>query len=505
MGPVRVSTPNMHRQLATVRPSEARPPPAFSPAAHPSLPHILVTDDRPEVLQLVDRSLGERYRCEFASSRAQARTKLAGSEFHLALCDLEMLGESGFDLAEEIAEEHPDTALVLITDTDAPELARKAFALGGHGVHGYLVKPFWPGQLLITVMNALRRRELEVSERSSRLNLEERRQKIIDMAPMPIYVKDASHRYVFANGRADELAGRGKGQLIGETDESIMDPDALERTRSDDRQILDEGSTHRAEETLEIDGVERTFQTVKFPLLNEGGKATAVCGISIDVTGQREALHLRDELATAQEQAIEELRLSRQETVARLSKAIELHDFSTGEHVDRMAGVAAFLGDELGLDAERSLLLRVAAPMHDVGKIATPDEILRKPGPLSPEERVEMERHTVVGHEILAHSKSDLLRLAATIALTHHERYDGTGYPRGLLAEEIPLEGRITAVADVFDALLSDRCYRRALSVNEALEIIEAGRGTHFDPEIVDVLVDSLEEVLRLRARAETS
>lgn len=484
----------------TIDPSEARPVLYPPPIARPGLARILVTDDRPEVLQLVDRSLGERYRCEFATSHDQARKKLAASDFHLALCDLEMLGESGFDLAEEITEEHPDTALVLITDTDDPELARKAFGLGGHGVHGYLVKPFWPGQLLITAMNALRRRELEVSERSYRVNLEQRRQKIIDMAPMPIYVKDGSYRYIFANEQADELAGRGEGELIGETDEAIMGPAAVEQTRTDDRQILSGGATHRAEETLEIGGVERTFQTVKFPLLNEKGDATAVCGISVDVTGQRDALRLRDELAIAQQQAIEELRQSRQETVERLSKAIELHDFSTGEHIDRMAKVAAFLGAELGLDAERVLLLRVASPMHDVGKIAIPDEILRKAGPLTPTERAEMQRHTVVGHELLANSRSELLRLAATIALTHHERFDGTGYPRGLTAAEIPLVGRITAVADVFDALLSDRCYRPAMSVNDTVEIIENGRGTHFDPQIVDVLIDGLDEVLQLRA-----
>jgi PAS domain S-box-containing protein len=484
----------------TIDSPEAKPLPYPPPIARPGLARVLVTDDRPEVLQLVDRSLGARYRCEFATGLDQAREKLAAKDFHLAVCDLEMLGESGFDLAEGIAEEHPDTALVLITDRDDPELAKKAFDLGGHGVHGYLVKPFWPGQLLITAMNALRRRELEVSERSYRVNLEERRQKILDMAPMPIYVKDGSYRYIFANGRADELAGRGEGELIGETDEAIMGPAALEQTRAEDRQILSDGATHRAEETLEIGGVERTFQTVKFPLLNEKGHAIAVCGISVDVTGQRDALRLRDELAAAQQQAIEELRQSRQETVERLSKAIELHDFSTGEHVDRMAKVAAFLGAELGLDAERVLLLRVASPMHDVGKIATPDEILRKPGSLTPAERTKMQRHTVVGHELLANSKSELLRLAATIALTHHERFDGAGYPRGLTATEIPLEGRIAAVADVFDALLSHRCYRPAMSVDETVRIIEEGRGTHFDPQIVDLLIDGVEEVLRLRA-----
>jgi PAS domain S-box-containing protein len=483
----------------TINTSEEQPTPHSPSPRRPGLARILITDDRPEVLKLVDRSLGEHYRCDFAASLDQARKKLAASDFQLALCDLEMLGESGFDLAEEIAEGHPDTALVLITEMDDPRLARKAFGLGGHGVHGYLVKPFWPGQLLITAMNALRRRELEVAERARRANLEERRQKIIEMTPIPIYVKDGSYRYTFANGPADELAGRQGGGLVGETDEAIMSPEALEQTRADDLQILGDGVTHRAEETIEIGGVERTFQSVKFPLLDEKGQANAVCGISIDVTAQREALRLRDELAIAQEQAMEELRLSRQETVERLAKAVEMHDLSTGGHVDRIARVAAFLGAELGLDAERVHLLRVAAPMHDVGKLATPSEILRKPGPLTPSERAEMQRHTVVGHEILANSKSELLRLAARIALTHHERYDGTGYPRGLSGEEIPLEGRITAVADVFDALLSDRCYRPAMSVDETVEIIEAGRGTHFDPKVVDVLIDGLAEVLRLR------
>jgi putative two-component system response regulator len=279
-----------------------------------------------------------------------------------------------------------------------------------------------------------------------------------------------------------------------------MAPEAVERTRAVDRRILQEGTTYEAEETHEIGGVERTFQTVKFPLLDEDGRATAVCGIATDITAQREALRLRDELAAAQHDAIEELRLSRQETVERLTKAIELHDFSTGKHVDQMAKVAAMLGTLLGLDAKRVQLLRLAAPMHDVGKIATPSEILRKPGLLTADERKEMNRHTTVGHEILADSESELLRTAATIALTHHERYDGSGYPRGLAGKEIPLEGRITAVADVFDALLSDRPYRPAYPVEKAVEIVKENRGARFDPEIVDLLLEHLDQALSLRA-----
>jgi PAS domain S-box-containing protein len=451
------------------------------------------------MLHLVDRALGRQYRCEFAGSVTQAHGKLESTSFELALCDLQMLDGSGLRLAEKITEEHPETAVVLVTERDDPDLARRAFGFGVHGVHGYLVKPFWPGQLLITVMNALRRRELETLESTHRLNLEERRQAIIEMAPMPVYVKDDAYRYVFANPRADDLAGQEKGQLLGKTDEVIMAPETLVHTRAVDREILENGTTYEAKETLTIGGVERTFQTVKFPLLDEDGRANAICGISTDVTAQEDALRLRDELATAQQRAIDELQLSRQETVERLTKAIELHDLSTGEHIDRIGALAAFLGARLGLDAAGVHLLRVAAPMHDVGKIATPSEILRKPGPLTPDEREEMRRHTTVGHEILANSESDLLRLAATIALTHHERCDGGGYPRGLAGEEIPLEGRIIAVADVFDALLSNRPYRPALPLGKAIEILEDGRGSQFDPQIVDVLLAHLDEALSLR------
>lgn len=482
----------------TTNPTESRQP--VHPAQNRTgLARILVTDDQPEMLQLVDRALGKRYRCEFAASVTQAHKKLASTNFHLALCDLQMQGGSGLALAEEITEEHPETAVVLVTEKDDPEVARQAFGLGGHGVHGYLVKPFWPGQLLITAMNALRRRELESFESAHRLNLEERRQAIIDMAPMPIYVKDENLRYVFANAQADDLAGQERGQLLGQTDEAIMAPEALPHTRAVDRQILEKGTTYKAEETLEIGGVERTFETVKFPLLDEEGRATAVCGISTDITAQKEALQLRDELATAQQQAIDELRSSRLETVERLARAIEFHDSSTGEHVTRMAVISAFLGSQLKLDGEFVQLLREAAPMHDVGKIGTSEDILRKPGPLTAEERKEMERHTVVGHKILSGSQSQLLQIAATIALTHHEHYDGTGYPQGLAGEQIPLEGRISAVADVFDALLSDRCYRPALPVSDAVEVIQDGRGTHFDPRIVDLLINGLDEALSLR------
>ncbi len=470
--------------------------PAATDGADGMLARILVTDDRPEMLHTIFDALGTTYMCEFASNVEEAREKLAAGTYELALCDVHAAGELGLALTEEIIEDHPGTAVVLVTGEEDPEVARKAFALG---VHGYLVEPLQPGQLLITVTSALRRRNLEIAASALRLNLAERFQTIIDMVPIPIYAKDTSHYYVVANAKADELAGLKRGRLVGRADASIMSPGETESASGIDGRVLDGGSVYEAEEMMVVEGAERTFQTVKFPLTDAQSQITAVCGISIDITAQKEAIRLRDELAAAQEQAIEELRLSRRETAERLARALELHDSSTGEHVDRMAVIASFLGGHLGLSDAHVQLLRAAAPMHDVGKIGTSSEILRKPGRLTAEERREMERHTVIGHEILTNSESELLRTAAMIALTHHERFDGSGYPKGLVGMEIPLEGRITAVADVFDALLSDRSYRPAMSVPEAITLMEKGRGTHFDPQIVDVLLSHVDEALALR------
>ncbi len=472
-------------------------PPASNGAREPVVAHILATDDRPEILRLIDRALGERYECEFAGSVEEARGKLAsGGSFHLALCDIQMPSESGLVLVDEIARDHPDTAIVLVTGVDDSEVARQAFEMGAHG---YLVKPFWPGQLQITVMNALRQRDLEIAQRAHSKALEDRLQVLMDRAPVAIYMKDRDRRYVLANGVAHEMTGLEPGQMIGRRAADFLPAETELQVAETDRKILEEGESFETEETLDVGGKPRTFLAIKFPFVNDAGEIVGIYGISTDITDKKRAETLAGQLARAQERAIEELRVSRQETVERLAKALEMHDGETGRHVNRMASIAAFLAGQVGLDSDRALLLRTAAPMHDVGKVATPDGVLQKAGPLTPEEREEMERHTTVGYQILADSESELLQLAATIALTHHERWDGGGYPQGLAGEEIPIEGRITAVADVFDALLSDRCYRSALSVEDAIEVIKEGRGTHFDPQVVDALLDHLEVALTLR------
>jgi putative two-component system response regulator len=457
---------------------------------------VLATDDRPEILRVIERTLGSRFDCEFAASVPGAREKLKEGDFDLALCDIEMPGESGLTLAEEIVERHPRTAVVLVTGVDDPEVAETALEVG---VHGYIVKPFWPGQLMITAMNALRRVQLESSVEQHRRALEDRLRVLMDRAPVSIYIKDRERRFVLANAASHEMTGREPGTMIGLHSSEIMSAEDDRAVAETDRMVLETGGAFEAEETLELAGRHRTLLTVKFPYVNDEGRVVGVYGISRDITDRKQAEELREELAGSQARAIEELRVSRQETVDRLALAIERHDAGTGVHIARMATVAAELGRLCGLDEERVLLLRAAAPMHDVGKVATPDAILRKPGPLTDEERAVMEQHTTIGHEILAGSDNELLRLAAEVALCHHERWDGRGYPRRLRGEETPLEARIVAVADVLDALLSDRSYRPAMNVGAAVALIRDGAGTQFDPDVVNRLLENLDRVLALR------
>lgn len=190
--------------------------------------------------------------------------------------------------------------------------------------------------------------------------------------------------------------------------------------------------------------------------------------------------------------ALSELEIAQAETVQRLSMAVEFRDEDTGAHIERIGRFSVLLAEQIGMDAEFCERLKHAAPLHDVGKVAIPDAILLKPGPLTPEERAIVETHAEEGHRLVRGSSSSILDMAATIALSHQEKWDGTGYPRGLKGEAIPIEGRIVAVADVFDALTSDRVYRKAFPVDEAVQMMREQRGRHFDPVLLDAFMEVL-------------
>ena len=347
---------------------------------------ILVVDDEDHVRLVLVRVLERNgFTCRVAADVTQARNLLDEVDFALVISDMNMPGESGLELIKSVTTEHPHTATIMCTGVDDTGIAATALEIGAYG---YVVKPFEPNEILIAVMNALRRRSLEIENRAHREHLEQ-------------MVKSRT----------------------GDLWEAVSD---LER-------------------------------------------------------------------------AEKEIRLSREETVQRLSMAAEFRDQETAAHIKRMSLYCALIAERLGEESQRCESIRLSSVMHDVGKIGIPDNILLKPGTLDPEEWKVMKTHAEIGYRILSNSRSHLLAEAAEIALTHHERIDGSGYPRALVEDEIPLVGKIAAVADVFDALTTNRVYRKAFALGEAVDILKEGSGDKFDPKLVDVFLSSLDRVLGIK------
>jgi putative two-component system response regulator len=198
-------------------------------------------------------------------------------------------------------------------------------------------------------------------------------------------------------------------------------------------------------------------------------------------------------------EALDRIKLASLDTVYRLARAAEYRDADTGAHIERIGRCSAAIARQMGSEGDEVENMLYAAPMHDVGKIAVPDRILLKPGSLDADEWEIMKKHTTIGSELLKGSDADFIRLAEVIALNHHEKWDGSGYPRGLRGSAIPLAGRIVAIADVFDALTSARPYKEPFPVAESLDIVGKQSGVHFDPEVVNAFFVVQDEILAIR------
>ncbi|KPV96385.1 MULTISPECIES: two-component system response regulator [unclassified Pseudoalteromonas] len=195
----------------------------------------------------------------------------------------------------------------------------------------------------------------------------------------------------------------------------------------------------------------------------------------------------------------EQLQLAHIDLIQRLGRAAEYKDTDTGEHIARMSRYSKVLALAYGMSEYEAEQLKQAAPMHDVGKIGIPDSVLLKPGRLNENEYEHMKQHALIGAKILENSTSPLLQLAHKLALEHHEKWDGTGYPYGLKGEEISIEGRIVTIADVFDALTSKRPYKKAWSVEEALDLLKDEAGKHFDPQLVDLFIGQIDSIIEIK------
>ncbi|MDD2368419.1 MAG: response regulator [Sulfuricurvum sp.] len=235
------------------------------------------------------------------------------------------------------------------------------------------------------------------------------------------------------------------------------------------------------------EGSFKTFDSIFVPISDTNGAIVEILSMHHNIT---DLLELNKEIITTQHEVL---------TV--LGEAAENKSAETGSHVKRVAAYSRFLADKYGLSDEEARLIEMVAPMHDIGKIAIPDSILHKPGKLSAEEMEIMKTHAYKGYQMLSHSERPLMKHAALIALQHHEKYDGSGYPSGLVGEDIHIAGRIVAIADVFDSLGSKRSYKEAWALEQIVEYFKEQRGCHFDPVLVDILLDNLDEIILINTR----
>lgn len=303
-----------------------------------------------------------------------------------------------------------------------------------------------------------------------------------------------SGRILYDSPSVLRVLGYAQGELVGRNAFELIHPDDLPGALE---LLVDTASSRDRVSSLTFrfrhkNGEWRFLESVGTALREEDGVTVIVNSRDVsDRIGALEAVSRGNrELETRVRERGAEVENLQLEMLGRLAHAAELRDDETGTHTRRVASLAEAIAEHLELDEESRRSLCCAAPLHDIGKIGVPDAILRKPGPLTAAEMEVMRTHTVVGGRILAGGRSDLMRTAEVVALHHHERWDGTGYPHGLAGPAIPLSARIVAVADFFDALTHDRAYRAAVPAPQVVREIARAAGSHFDPDVVKAFLE---------------
>lgn len=306
-----------------------------------------------------------------------------------------------------------------------------------------------------------------------------------------IFLLDPEGNIASWNGGAERTFGYAEDEVLGRHFGLFYPPEDLRLGKpSEELRLATSTGTYEEEGVrLRRDGTPFWVTTTLSPVRDEDGLLQGFAKVTRDITERRDAN--------------EKLQGAFKEAIVRLSAAAEFRDEDTGKHIERVGRYAELLARHIGLPEDRCVLIRLAAPLHDVGKIGIPDAILLKPGKLTADEFETMKDHASIGEKLLANSASELLDFAASIAASHHEKWDGSGYPRGLAGHAIPIEGRIVAVADVFDALTSARPYKSAMPIGEAIQILRDARGAHFDPDVLDAFLELSDQMAAVRVELE--
>jgi len=504
-----------------------RTAPAATPPASGEPWRVLIVDDEPEVRAVTRIALAD---CEYqgrrisflcAESAAQACELLAASnDVALAFVDVVMENDhAGLDLVNHIRNELGNKAVRIILRTGQPGLAPERQVIRDFDINDYMSKTLSTADKLYTAtLAALRAYSDIMTLERSRQQIERYRDGLELVISASSSLFEQRSLRMFAAGVLNQL-----GAMLSGTGQSLF-------LRSSGVTVV---QTHDGFEVLAKAGnleepvgaallspaiVEKLRACVasRHSLIEDGVfvgyfpvKSGAVNLLYLD--GIRDAkevdLKLIDIFSKNISIAFENLYLDREifetqsEIISTLGDVVETRSKEAANHVRRVQHVARYLAELSGLDDEECRLIYMASPMHDIGKVAIPDSILLKPGPLAPDEWEHMKRHARIGEEVFGRSTRPMLRAAATIAGQHHEKYDGSGYPKGLKGDEIHVYARIVALVDVFDALIHRRCYKEPWPLPRVIELLRSERGRHFDPNLVDCFIDNIDAIMALAAR----
>jgi response regulator RpfG family c-di-GMP phosphodiesterase len=495
---------------------------------------ILVVDDEVVIRELLsDILLDEGFKVETAPHGHAALQCLKDrNDIVVLFTDIMMPEMDGIELIREARKVSPEIVPIVMTGYATLETARAAVK---EGAYDYVVKPFNLSEIKLAVSNAL--------ERYNLINENARLHEITDLFNISeniASIRDEDQLLEFVLRAALDRVGamRGSVMLVSEDGHSLKVaksvglPDQSQGARIDrDNSISGWVAQHvrpllvaDIESMPEFQKLSRNLHDTSFMSVPLERKASPSEKFALAETGLPRVIavlnvnHKRDEspftesdlkalsiLANHAAAALENVRLikdiedSQREIVYTLGEIVETRSKETGQHVKRVAEYSKLLALKYGLNQSEAEILRIASPLHDVGKVGIPDAILNKPGKLTDEEFDIMKTHAQLGYEMLKHSKGVVLQTAAIVAWQHQEKFNGKGYPQGLAGDEIHVYGRITSVADVFDALGTERVYKHAWPLDDILDLFRRERGEHFDPQMVDLLFANLEEFLEIR------
>ncbi|MFK5937928.1 MAG: response regulator [Sulfurimonas sp.] len=453
------------------------------------LVNVLIVDDNPKNIQVAANVLKSTklYNVFFATSGEKGIEQLNRRAYALILLDVNMPEINGYQTADIIKSDplHQKIPIIFLSANTNKESIRKGFE---HQGADYVTKPFDNVELLHRVKTHV---ELFLAKESLQAEVDETKvllkqyKNAVDIGSL-VSKADTRGRITYVNDRFCEISKYSREELVGANHNIVRSPDMSKQIfKTMWETIKNKKTWNGIVKNRAKDGTSYFVDATIVPILDTQGNILEYISIRTDMTQE---IELREEIVSSQK-----------EILHTLGELGEWRSKETGDHVNRVSLYSEVLAQAYGCSYEDTELLKMASPMHDIGKVVIPDNILLKPGKLTDEEFHIMRSHATYGWEIFHKSKHELLQTAALIAHEHHEKWDGTGYPNKLKGLEISTFGRITAIADVFDALSHDRVYKKAWPLEDTLAFMKNESGKAFEPKLVEILIENLDDILKIK------